>query len=82
VSGNYAGRVVETYEHDYEGDLMALAVEGESIEATSNHPFWVIEGEGLEQWESSEHLPVTPPDAQLPVVGCRQATSGPVTCCC
>jgi hypothetical protein len=59
-------RVVETYEHDYEGDLMALAVEGEVIEATSNHPFWVIEGEGLERRESSEHIPATPPDAQLP----------------
>jgi hypothetical protein len=61
-----ARRVVETYEHDFEGDLVALAVEGDVIEATSNHPFWVVEGEGLEQRERPDHVPATPPDARLP----------------
>ena len=47
--------VVEIYEHDYEGDLVAITVAGEIIEATSNHPFWVVLGEGLDLRDKPEH---------------------------
>jgi RHS repeat-associated protein len=58
-------RVVETYEHDYEGDIISLVVEGEVIEATTNHPCWVVEGAGLEQRKQSDHVPVTPAGSRL-----------------
>jgi hypothetical protein len=58
-------KVIKTFPHDYEGSLVSLTVEGEVIEATGNHPFWVIAGEGLEQRERADHVPVTPLDARL-----------------
>src|SRR5262249_16804891 len=38
----------------------------EVIEATSNHPFWVVEGDGLEQRERAEHVPNVSPDSRTP----------------
>jgi hypothetical protein len=58
--------VVQTYEHDYEGNLVAVIVDGQVIEATSNHPFWVVEGQGLENRERPEHVPEVPPDSRTP----------------
>jgi RHS repeat-associated protein len=59
-------RVIETYEHDYQGNLVAISVDGDLIEATSNHPFWVVEGERLDRRECPDHVPATPPDSQTP----------------
>jgi Pretoxin HINT domain/Bacterial toxin 33 len=59
-------RVVQTYEHDYDGDLVAFAVAGEVIEATTNHPVWVVEGEGLDRRQRSEHVPAAPANALVP----------------
>ena len=59
-------RVAETYAHDYAGDIVRITVAGEHIEATGNHPFWVVSGEGLEQREIPEHVPAEQPDAEEP----------------
>ena len=57
--------VVETHVHDYEGTLVAFTVNDELIEATSNHPIWVVEGEGLARRELPEHVPPSPPGARV-----------------
>jgi hypothetical protein len=59
-------RVVETYEGEYESDLVAVTVAGETIEATSRHPFWVVEGEGLGARPRPDHIPETPLNAPVP----------------
>ncbi len=59
-------RIVETYEHEYEGDLIELTIAGEIVEATGNHPFWVVDGEGLDRRSRPEHVPAAPPDARAP----------------
>jgi RHS repeat-associated protein len=58
--------VIETSEHDYEGELIAITVGGEVIEATSNHPFWVVAGEGLGERPRPEHVS-TPAGPASPV---------------
>jgi RHS repeat-associated protein len=58
--------VVATYEHDYEGDLVALTVAGEVIEATANHPFWVVEGDSLDRRERPAHVPAAPSKSPVP----------------
>ena len=40
--------VVRTFEHDYVGGIVTLEINGELIEATGNHPFWVVSGDDLE----------------------------------
>jgi|GEM_PF-2337795 len=42
-------RVVAPLSHHYEGDVITITIDGahDSIEATGNHPFWVVEGEVL-----------------------------------
>ncbi len=54
--------VVRPLEHDYDGDLITLEVAGESIEATGNHPFWVIEGDGLAHRATPEYVPAEEPN--------------------
>lgn len=49
--------VIETYEHDHGDDLVEITVAGENIKATSKHPFWVVEGQGLESRPKPEHVP-------------------------
>ena len=39
--------VVRPLVHDYDGDVIAVRAGGEAVEATGNHPFWVVAGEGL-----------------------------------
>jgi hypothetical protein len=39
--------VVAPLVHDYEGDIVAVTVGQETVEATGNHPFWVVEGLSL-----------------------------------
>jgi hypothetical protein len=41
--------VAHAQQHEFEGDLVTIAVGDDAIDATSSHPFWVIEGEGLQQ---------------------------------
>lgn len=48
--------IIETYRTEYIGDLIAIAVAGEVIESTYHHPFWVIEGVGLEERPRPDHV--------------------------
>jgi len=59
-------RVVATSEYEYDGDLVALAICAEVVEATANHPFWVVRGEGLDGRGRLENLPGTAPEAPPP----------------
>ncbi len=66
INGNWQLRtVVETYEGEYESDLIAVTLAGETIEATSRHPFWVVKGEGLDARPWPEHLPEVPQNARV-----------------
>jgi hypothetical protein len=58
--------VVETYAYEHDGDLVTLTVADEAIEATGKHPFWVVEGQGLERRPRAEHVPETPWGAKIP----------------
>ena len=40
-------RVLQTFVHDHEGKSAFITVEGETIESTSGHPFWVVRGNDL-----------------------------------
>jgi hypothetical protein len=39
--------VSATFEHEHDGELRVLTLEGETLTATANHPICVIDGEGL-----------------------------------
>ena len=38
---------VQTFVHDFQGFSVFITVEGETIESTYGHPFWVVRGEDL-----------------------------------
>ncbi len=38
--------VLQTFVHDYHGDVVTMTVAGEQITATGNHPFWLADREG------------------------------------
>src|SRR5690606_30216063 len=52
----HLARVLETYEIDYDGDLVTLQLPEETITATGGHPFWVLEGDGLEDRPAVDEL--------------------------
>ena len=49
--------VAETFARRYEGRLVSVSAAGESIRATSGHPFWVVEGQDLAARPWGEHIP-------------------------
>ncbi len=53
-------RVMETYRHDHDGDVVAATVAGEVVESTGHHPWWVVRGEGLGGRPQPEHVPGNP----------------------
>jgi hypothetical protein len=58
TTGAWSAReVLQHFEHDYNGDMVALTVAGERIEATGNHPFWVVSGDGLDSRPAAQHVP-------------------------
>jgi hypothetical protein len=58
TTGAWSAReVLQRFEHDYNGDMVALTVAGERIEATGNHPFWVVSGDGLDSRPAAQHVP-------------------------
>ena len=74
-------RVLQTFVHDHEGTSAFITVEGETIESTFGHPFWVVRGDDLANRRCPEHIVV--PDAQRPPAGgLRRVTSGSATSCC
>jgi RHS repeat-associated protein len=42
--------------HQYQGQIFKIEVNGKIVEATSNHPFWVIEGQELEKRPNPEDI--------------------------
>jgi len=59
ITGEWAlAEVVEVFSRDYEGDIVTVEVEGESIEATGSHPFWVIDGDDLDQRPAVGHCEI------------------------
>lgn len=56
--------VVRTFTHDYQGDIITLKVGGSVIESTGNHPFWVVEGEDLENRPAGGDVPVEAPSGR------------------
>ena len=48
--------VAETFQREYEGDLVSIEAAGESIESTARHPFRVTTGEDLDQRPITEEL--------------------------
>jgi hypothetical protein len=49
--------VADTFTREYNGELVAITVAGEVIEATGGHPFWVVEGRWLDSRPRGEHVP-------------------------
>lgn len=48
ATGQWSARpVLRTMARSYAGDVVAVTVGGERVEATGNHPFWVAAGDGL-----------------------------------
>lgn len=61
VAGEWKLRhVIETYQHEHEGDVVAATVAGEVIESTGHHPWWVVRGESLDGRPQPEHVPGNP----------------------
>ena len=50
--------VIEPLVHAYRGDLITVVIGGDKIEATGNHPFWVISGENLADRPVARDVPV------------------------
>jgi hypothetical protein len=50
--------VVELLIHNYDERIYSIAVDGETIEATHNHPFWVVEGDNLNIRSKADDVPI------------------------
>ncbi len=44
------------HDSEYDGDMVTLSVGTEEVTATSNHPFWVVEGQELDQRPAPRHV--------------------------
>jgi hypothetical protein len=64
------GQVMRPLTHDYAGDVVTVTVGNERIDATGNHPFWVMAGEGLQERPAAHDVPSAERQAL------REATSG------
>ncbi len=49
-------RVLQTFVHDHEGTSAFITVQGETIESTSGHPFWVVTGTDLANRRCPKHI--------------------------
>ena len=57
MTGQWQPQVVTApLAHEYSGDIITVTVGGSVVEATGNHPFWVVAGEGLESRSAAEHV--------------------------
>lgn len=56
-------RVLQTFERDYDGDSVFITVDGETIESTFRHPYWVVEGKGLDDRPLLDHHAAIPENA-------------------
>ncbi len=81
--------VLETFAFDYEGDMAHVSLVGpageETIRATPGHPYWVIEGEGLDERPKGEHIQAIESDLEGSPVPGRWVDAGDLraaTCSC
>jgi RHS repeat-associated protein len=51
------GKVERVYRHQYQGQMVTIRVEGRTIQATENHPFWVVSGDRLSQRRLASDVP-------------------------
>jgi hypothetical protein len=51
--------VLQPMVHDYQGDLVCLKVGGQTLQATTTHPFWVVSGKDLQKRPAADHVPET-----------------------
>jgi len=51
------GIVERTFVHEYQGDIISVSIEGDTVEATGNHPFWVINGRNLCERPEANDVP-------------------------
>ena len=59
--------VIEPLVHEYEGDVITITIGDDVIEATDNHPFWVVAGEALAS---------RPPPADVPPADRQPSEAG------
>ena len=59
-------RVLHTYSLEYHGRSAFVSIDGDEIEATYRHPFWVLSGADLAERPRLEHLPDEPREATVP----------------
>jgi RHS repeat-associated protein len=57
--------VSETYAGEHDSELVSVTIDGETVEATGHHPFWVVEGESLEARPRPAHIPEAPLNARV-----------------
>ena len=48
--------VITPLQHAYEGEIVTLTVGDDRIEATENHPFWVVSGKSLAERLAARHV--------------------------
>ncbi|MGN6544441.1 MAG: Hint domain-containing protein [Aureliella sp.] len=51
-----ANKVLQTHQNRYTGELVRIATTEGTIEATANHPFWIVSGHDLESRPVVAHL--------------------------
>lgn len=51
--------VVETFVHEYKDDVVTIKVGDATIEATGNHPFWVVEGSEITTRPAAVDVPLS-----------------------
>src|SRR5262249_49792667 len=49
--------VLKTYVRQHSGNMVTITVGRDKIEATGDHPFWVVEGRGLDKRPKPRHAP-------------------------
>ena len=48
--------VQEHYQRNYQGDVVTMTVGDDEIQVTAGHPFWVVDGAGLDERECPKEL--------------------------
>lgn len=52
-----ARAVVRPLKHEYDGEVVTIRAAGETIDATANHPFWVVSGKDIEGRPAAHDVP-------------------------
>ena len=58
--------VLDTITSEYTDEMIRIKVNGELIESTTHHPFWVIAGEALWERIAPQHTPAEHPGSVIP----------------